>query len=458
MIDRMSNQPLRNVLFIIADDWSRIARCYGDPIVHTPNIDALASRGVVFDHAFCTSPSCAVSRACILSGQHSHTHGQYGHCHGRHGFHTFSNMTSTSKVLREQGVACAMIGKNHVQPPSVYPFDYQPTVNNRSVVEMGDALREFLKQTDGKPFYAHYSATNTHRSGRHFGNEKPHDGPNDRTYDPNEVPVPNFLPDVPEVREDLADYYRAVSRWDDVVGAALTVLEESGRAEDTLIILTTDHAMPFPGAKACSFDSGHQCPFIVSHPKLAKKDFHNQALINWVDIMPTVLDWIGATYPGDELPLAGRSILPILEDDSPNPGGGEWEKTFTSHCFHEVTNYYPYRVLRGRRYKFVHNLAPELPTPFPTDLFRSPTWTTVREQDIQMLGQRNREKFVHQDREALFDVENDPAESTNLIDQPDLQDTVKQMREELLAFRKATDDVWLEYTFQQGMNEDPTIA
>ena len=78
----------RNVLFLIADDWSRIAGCYGNSVVRTPRIDAFAREGAIFDQAFCTSPSCAVSRACILTGYHSHTHGQYGHCHGIHGFST----------------------------------------------------------------------------------------------------------------------------------------------------------------------------------------------------------------------------------------------------------------------------------------------------------------------------------------------------------------------------------
>ena len=113
----------RSVLFLIADDWSRIAKCYGDDFVQTPNIDRLAEQGVVFDYAFCTSPSCAVSRACILTGQHSHTHGQYGHCHGIHGFRTHDHMQSIPKILKMKGFATGCIGKKHVEPPSVYPFD-----------------------------------------------------------------------------------------------------------------------------------------------------------------------------------------------------------------------------------------------------------------------------------------------------------------------------------------------
>ena len=104
----------KSVLFLIADDWSRIARCYGNEVIHTPNIDALAEEAIVFDYAFCTSPSCAVSRACILTGQHSHTHGQYGHCHGIHGFRTHEFMQSIPKILKANGFATACIGKKHV--------------------------------------------------------------------------------------------------------------------------------------------------------------------------------------------------------------------------------------------------------------------------------------------------------------------------------------------------------
>ena len=135
-----------SVLFIIADDWSPIARCYGNEVIKTPHVDALAERGVVFDYAFCTSPSCAVSRACILTGQHSHTHGQYGHCHGIHGFRTHEQMQSTPKILKAQGYATACVGKKHVEPPSVYPFDYEPEVDPRSPADIAAKVAAFLAE------------------------------------------------------------------------------------------------------------------------------------------------------------------------------------------------------------------------------------------------------------------------------------------------------------------------
>ena len=446
----MNNKQYRNVLFIIADDWSRIANCYGNDVIKTPNIDALAKRGVVFDYGFCTSPSCAVSRACILTGQHSHTHGQYGHCHGIHGFRTHEFMQSTPKILKSHGFATACIGKKHVEPASVYPFDYEPRVDARSPIDMADKVKTFLDQNQGVPFYLHVGSTYPHRAGKGFGNPRKHAGIEPVPYQPAEIIVPNFLPDVPAVREDLADYYESVSRYDQVVGGVLNALEASGRADETLIFVTTDHAMPFPGAKASSFDSGHHCPLIVYNPDQGKQGIHNQALMNWVDFCPTILEWCGVKHPDGSGALPGRSLLSILEDNSPHPGDGSWEETYFSHCFHEVTNYYPYRALRGRRYKYVRNLAYQLDTPLPSDLFRSISWTAVRDDNIEMLGQRPRERFLHQDREALFDIQNDPSESKNLINDAKLAETVAEMRHKVMDFRNRTKDPWLEQSFQEG--------
>ena len=440
----------RSVLFLIADDWSRIAKCYGDSIVQTPHIDQLAEQGVVFDYAFCTSPSCAVSRACILTGQHSHTHGQYGHCHGIHGFRTHDHMLSVPKILKMKGFATACIGKKHVEPSSVYPFDYEPSVNSRSPEDLSDATGQFLANVQDQPFYLHIGSGYPHRSGSSYGNEKIHAGIQPVGYDPDLVPVPNFLPDNHNTRVDLSEYYESISRWDQVVGSVLNVLKKSGRASETLVFVTTDHAMPFPGAKASSFDSGHHCPLVVYNPIQQNKGIHNQALVNWVDYCPTILDWCGVSYPEHALPLAGRSFLPILDDNSSSPGNGNWEETYYSHCFHEITNYYPYRVLRGRRYKYVRNLAYPLETPLPSDLFRSITWTAVRDEKIDQLGERPLQSFLYQSREAVFDMINDPAESNNLITEPNLAEKIGQMRQKVIDFRHRTKDPWLEQSFQEG--------
>lgn len=448
----MAHPSRPSVLFLIADDWSPLAACYGNNVIRTPHVDAFARQATVFQHAFCTSPSCAVSRASILTGHYSHTHGQYGHCHGIHGFRTHEHMHSTPALLKRAGYATAIIGKNHVKPDHVYPFDVRVAPGARNPVAQAEASRQFLASIGSDtPFYLHVASSDPHRSRAPdgFGHESNTGGVPEVIYDPADVVVPDFLPDVPDVRRDLASYYRAVSRWDQFVGGQLRALEESGRADETLVIVTADHAMPFPGAKASSFDSGHRCPLLIRNPRGSSGGVHSQALVNWCDFHPTIVEWCGLEQPPpakEACDLPGRSLLPIL--GLANPAG--WDETYFSHCFHEVTNYYPYRVLRGRRFKFVKNLAPELPCPIPSDLYRSATWQAVLRDGITMMGRRPTNTFLHQAGEVLFDLESDPAESTNVINEPRFKDVAARMRQQVLEFREATKDPWLELSFQRG--------
>ena len=432
----------RNVLLLISDDWSPIAGCYGNLVIRTPNVDALASRGTRFTHAFCTTPSCAASRACVLTGHYSHTHGQYGHSHSIHNFHTHRRMTSIPKTLKEAGYVTGVVGKQHVQPAEVYPWDYEAgggDGGNRNVQGMADRAREFLEGLGDRPFYLHVGFADPHRD---FGNRRSYPGVAEVKYSPRDVIVPNFLPDHPAVRQELAEYYQAISRLDGGIGMMVRVLEEAGRAEGTLIIVMSDHGMPFPGAKASSFDSGHHCPLIVVRPGV-ERNVVCDALVNWCNIMPTVLEWCGVDPPEG---LPERSLLPILDEEHPTG----WEETFYSHTFHEVTNYYPYRALRGRKYKYVRNLYPELTTPLPSDLWRSATWRAVQEDGMAMMGERPTEGFLHQDAEALFDIEADPAESRNRIDDPGLTEVAREMRGKVRRFRVETKDPWVLASIQRG--------
>jgi N-sulfoglucosamine sulfohydrolase len=432
----------RNVLLLISDDWSPISGSYGNSVIQAPNVDALAARGTQFTNAFCTSPSCAASRANILTGHYSHTHGQYGHCHSIHNFHTHRSMTSIPKELGKAGFATGIVGKLHVQPEEVYPWTHdmqQVKGGVRSVQGMADRAREFFNDIGDRPFYLHMGFGDPHRD---FGNRGTYPGVKEVRYSPEDVIVPDFLPDHPAVRQELAEYYQAISRLDQGFGMAVAALEEAGRAEDTLIVVMSDHGMPFPGAKASSFDSGHQCPLIVVRPD-GRKPVECDALVNWCSIMPTVMAWCGVEAPEG---LPERSLLPIL--DEAHPSG--WDETFTSHTFHEVTNYYPYRVLRGRKYKYVRNLYPELTTPLPSDLYASPTWQAVKNEGIEMMGKRPTERFLHQDAEALFDIEADPVEAKNLIDEASLADVAEAMRTKVRAFRMATRDPWVLASIQGG--------
>jgi N-sulfoglucosamine sulfohydrolase len=444
--------PIRNVLFLIADDWSPLAACYGHLAIRTPQIDRFAQRATIFDYGFCTSPSCAVSRACILTGHYAHTHGQYGHSHGLHGFRTHETMRSLPGLVAPHGIASACIGKRHFEPTSVYPFtEFHNHYDTRDVADLADCTRDFIRRHDAQPWFIYVGFGDPHRHGDGFANHYPHRGVVEQVYRPEEVIVPSWLPDTPEVRADLADYYQAVSRFDWGIGLQLQALAESGHADDTLVVVTTDHGMPFPGAKASPYDSGHRCPLLLYAPGHSRPALRSPALVNWQDFLPTFLAWQGVPIPAD---LPGRSLLPLLAD--PAPTG--WDHTWYSHCFHEVTNYYPYRVLRLRRYKYVLHLAPGLPLPLPTDLFRSRTWQSVRDRRLAQVGSRDRHRMLHHAPEELYDLEQDPDETTNLADRPEHAALLADCRARMTAWRRTTRDPWLEVSFQNGdLSFDPDL-
>ena len=140
---------------------------------------------------------------------------------------------------------------------------------------------------------------------RNFGNRETYPDVEEVRYSPDAVVVPDFLPDHPAVRKELAEYYQSISRLDQGIGMAVDALEAAGRAADTLIVVMSDHGIPFPGAKGSSFDSGHRCPLILIRPDAAS--VRSDALVNWCNIAPTVLDWCGVEPPEG---LPERSLDP----------------------------------------------------------------------------------------------------------------------------------------------------
>jgi N-sulfoglucosamine sulfohydrolase len=429
----------RRVLMIVADDWSPIARCYGYPSARTPHVDALAERAVVFDRAFCPSPSCAASRACMLSGLPSHQHGQYGHCHGVHHFRTLDAVVSLPAICAQHGVRAELIGKNHTSPATVYPWAKHTWLARPAPGEwrreVGRALAcDQSTFTMVAPLYPHRGG----RDGWHCDDLQEDFA--DRPVDPAEVPVPDFLPDLPEVRRDLAGYWRAIGRFDACVGATLDALAEHPDADNTLVMVLSDHGMPFPGAKASSYDAGHRCPLLVARP--GSPAGRCATAVSWLDLLPTVCDWLDLPLPADAFPRTGQSLLAML-DRAP-----ESRTIFASHTFHEVTMYDPYRFAHDGRWKFVQQLNHHAPLPMASDIFSSPTWKAVRGQDVMQLGKRQRQQYVNRLPEALYDTLNDPMETRDVSgEHPQI---ARQLRDALMQHRIQTRDPWLMLDHQRG--------
>jgi N-sulfoglucosamine sulfohydrolase len=451
----------RNVVLIVTDDQGLVAGCYGNRVIKTPNLDALAADGTRFKNAFCTTSSCSPSRSVILTGMFNHANGMYGLEHDYHHFQSFSNVKSLPVLLAEAGYRTGRVGKYHVGPESVYHFERVFGGNSRNPVDMAERSRKFIEAKSEQPFFLYIAPNDPHRGARanwaplkpnSFGNERPGNeapGVVPVHYKPSEVIVPPFLPDTPVCRAELAQYYESISRIDQGLGRLVAILKKAGKYDDTLIIYISDNGMPWPGAKTTVYEPGLNLPCIVRNPAAKKRGVVSEAFVSWVDIAPTILDFVRVAPSPNPSPqggrgrnrtsMQGRSFLSVLEQTKP-PG---WDEAYASHTFHEVTMYYPMREVRSGRYKLIWNIAYPLPYPFASDLYGSATWQDVLPRgDEFVYGKRTVAAYEHRPQFELFDLESDPYEIHNLADDPASQQTLVTLKEKLKKFQQRTGDPW----------------
>lgn len=456
------NKENPNIILIVSDDHGTDALgCYGNPVIKTPALDALAEEGTRFTNAFCTTPSCSPSRSVILTGKHNHNNGMYGLEHSYHHFSSFDHVKSLPVILAQNRYRTARVGKFHIAPKEVYKFEKvfsSGTANQpdsislgRSPVEMAELCQSFINEESEKPFFLYYATDDPHRSNIYlpngdvsfdtypepnaFGNQRNGvPGVNEIIYKPEEVIVPSFLPDTKECRAELAQYYQSVSRLDQGIGKLVEILKAADKYENTLIIYISDNGVAFPGAKTTLYEPGIRLPCIVKAPG-QKRGFIQNGLISWTDITPTILDYARAgNVEGD---FHGRSFSELVESE--NTEG--WNEVFASHSLHEVTMYYPMRMVRGKKYKLIYNIAHQLPFPFALDLRQSPTWISTGNK--AHYGQKKKEQFIHRPQFELYDMENDPGELVNLASNSAYAEILEQMKEKIKSYQKRTDDPWL---------------
>ncbi|HSI34727.1 MAG TPA: sulfatase [Tepidisphaeraceae bacterium] len=473
-----------NVVLMVADDHGREAMgAYGNPIIKTSNMDQLAKEGTLYANAFCTTASCSASRSVILSGLHNHATGQYGHQHSFHHFAAYSSVKSLPVILTENGYRTARIGKFHVAPDEVFKFEtVLPSAGgNRNSVRMADNCKDFVADKS-KPFFLYFCVSDPHRGGGKlkdvaggpdaFGNDKKYEGVDEVVYDPAKVIVPAWMPDTAEARAEIAQYYQAISRVDQGLGRLVKLLKDAGQWENTVFIYTADNGSAMPGSKTTLYDPGMRLPLIVRAPG-AKAGVTSEAMVSWVDFAPTILDLAGvkevlapplrqgeaeerggeaggrgkgkaAAAAGKLVPYAfhGRSFRPTLGTGGPAPEG--WREVYASHTFHEITMYYPMRVIRTDRYKLIYNVAHQLPFPFATDLQDSATWQSVLKGGTgAKYGKRTIDAFVNRPKYELYDLQADPDEAVNLADKPEMRATLGELSGRLKAFQEKTKDPWV---------------
>lgn len=449
----MHSEPLPaarpNLILMVADDHGREAlRCYGNPVVATPNLDMLAGYGTRFTNSFCTTASCAASRSVILTGLYNHANGTFGHTHGVHHFSCFPHVRTLPALLGATGYRTGRVGKRHYAPEHLFPWDWEQRDGafGRDDVRMSESCREFVQGPE--PFFLYWASHNPHRAAvkldhplqpNNFGNpDEPFPGDVEQVFGEADVTVPSFLPDTPEVRAELAQYYQSIARLDRGVGRLLDVLREAGKASNTVIVYVSDNGAAFPASKTTLYEPGMQLPCIVHSPEQPARGVACDGLITWADITPTLLDYAGALQ--DQCRFHGRSFRGIIGQEHP----GEWrEEVYAAHTFHEITNYYPMRVVRTHQYKFIWNIAWKLDYSFASDLWSSISWQAALREDREFFGARTLDAYLHRSRFELYDLQNDPDEVINLADQPQYAAMVAGFCDRLKSFQCDTNDPWL---------------
>jgi len=477
----------KNILFIITDDESPTLGCYGDACAVTPAIDAVAQDGMIFRNAFATTASCSASRSVVMSGLHNHRNGQFGHQHSYHKFASFHDVVSLAlpQVLAKAGYRTGHIGKYHVAPEPVYHYETYLKGNGRNAVQMAENSRAFITDTsDERPFLLYFGTADPHRGGgadaasklefkpNLFGNlpgKRAHDGIEEVFYDPAEVVVPPFLPDTPETREELAQYYQSCSRVDAGVARLVEILKAADLYDKTMIVFTSDHGMAFAGGKTTVYEGGLRVPMVVRDPYQTRRGVESTALISHVDITPSLLDFAGGLDHATNSPknkidakaywsergealeenrnggkpfdsYHGKSWLHCLAD----PQAEHHDTILASHTFHEIQMYYPMRVVRDAKYKLIWNIAHPLPYPFASDLWAASSWQAQWAKGMDApYGNTTVGNYVQRPRFELFDMQADPNETTNLADSQGHQDVLEKYQAKLKAMQQAYGDPWI---------------
>jgi arylsulfatase A-like enzyme len=419
-----------NVLIFVAHDLGDFLPAYGTPVV-APNSERLAREGVVCVNHFATSTVCSPSRGALMTGCYPHTTGFMGLVHRGWTLDTRDFPTIPMR-MREAGWQTCLFGGHHEHlDPAKLGYDVVNLPGSRGEknhIENGvaDAV-EFLKsgRAAEKPFYVSVGSGEVHR--QHVFGQGPSGWSRDvyEPADPAAVSVPPWMPDIPEIRRELADFYGAIRHFDGQVGEVLAALDDTGLAANTVVILTTDHGASFLHGKASLYDGGTKDACIWRWPEGLPAGRRCEALTSHVDLMATLAELCGfEPSPRQQ----GRSFAAQLRGE----GGEEREYVFAEKNY---TNYYdPGRSARSKRFKYIRKglqtcvfdfVIPEIEQS-AADFRKTP-------------GLFN---FYSPERctEELYDLEKDPGEIRNVAGDPAFAEDLSRMRAALDAHLEATDD------------------
>jgi arylsulfatase A-like enzyme len=424
-----------NIVFCLADDWGwPHAGVYGDKAVKTPSFDRLAKEGMLFHHAYVSSPSCTPCRNAFITGKY---HWQLGS-----GANLWSRLPveheSFIHLLKDSGY---VIGRSRAKTYGPGPIkDWEAKHGGHPSGPSYMSLGHFLSKAKpgDKPFFFWLGTSDPHRGYRKGSGAK-------SGIDLDTVHLFPHYPDAKEVRSDVADYYYEVQRWDRLVGRTLAVLEQQGLLKNTIVIMSGDHGMPFPRCKGNLYDSGVRVPFAVRWGTSVPAGRECNRFVSFVDIAPTLLELAGVKKPDT---MTGTSFAKALLSTDPDSVAGPKDIVFgrerhTPAQEKPDTGGYPSRGLRNHEFLYIRNYSPErwpAGTPYPGRSNRGNQWYAdcdgsptknyiVLNQDKDEAHRRSFDLcFAKRPSEELYDLKKDPGQINNVAGNAEYAKTVESMR------------------------------
>jgi len=434
-----SDDDRPNILLIISEDTSQDLGCYGNFIVHTPNLDRLAQNGVIFSNAYTTYSICSPARSSIFTGLYPHQNGQIGWA--THYYTMYDDIKVLPQYLKEAGYSTGILGKIHVNPEERFNFDFRaipgPNFAKEKLDQYASNAKKFIREfaTD-KPYFLMVNFPDAHLPLQNDVDGLP-------TIKVDAVKITNTLPFVgintSRLRIETEKYYNCVNRLDESVGM---LLDSIGDLSNTCIIYAGDHGAQFPRGKGSSYEGGLKVPFIIQYKeKINTQSITRNELVSFIDILPTILDIAGEKIPEG---LPGKSLLTLFDN---NYDQCSWRKYIgADNEGGSPIHYFPQRSLRGKRYKIIQTINVGRSNYRRSTFGRSPLPSTADINEINKLQTKQKayKILIDPPEWELYDLGNDPWEFDNLAEDSSYDNILKQMQDAMMEWRQQTNDPFLD--------------
>ena len=445
-----------NFLIIMADDCTHNdLPLYGGENAKTPNIDALAKQGLVFNRAYLAEAMCQPCRAELYSGLYPMSNGcAWNHSASR------SNLNTMPHFLGEQGYRVGLAGKVHVKPELAFPFEKvggfdKSCVRNPTQEHSLDGVANFIERDDN-PFCLVVALVEPH---------VPWVMGDASQYPPGKIKLPPNIADTPRTRADFGKYLAEITYMDGQVGEILTALEHSGKADNTLVLFTSEQGSQFPGCKWTNWDTGVHTALIARWPGKVKPG-RTDAIVQYCDVLPTLLDAASSPTPQKKadsegktdivIPFDGQSFLAVLN------GKTQTHREFAFGCHNNIPEgpSYPVRTVTDGEYRYIRNLKPDeiyiekhLMGSKGEGKLNNPYWSTwVFESWNQEETYNLIKRYTRRPAEQLYHTRSDPYELKNLANDPAYASVKSKLAGELIRWMKSQGDPGADQDSHEAIN------